>query len=123
MSINIVISFVFNDPLETIGSIEEDALDVDENQVFPYLCHGSENIFKNIKLTVLLFLLHHPKEPEVTQTQIWRIRWTGKAFKPRVSDFCHNAPSIVTLGIVHVKKKLCLSIFVAIWHLLTNNVG
>jgi hypothetical protein len=66
------VSFMFNSLWKTIHPIEEDALDVDESQVFLNLYHGSENVFNSLKFTAFHFLLHHSKEPEVAQTHIWR---------------------------------------------------
>jgi hypothetical protein len=70
MSINIVVSLMLNDPLKTIHPIEEDILDVDESQVFQNICHGSENFFNSLQLTVFHFLLHHFEEPKVAWNQI-----------------------------------------------------
>jgi hypothetical protein len=79
---NLLLSLVLNGLIKKFHSIEEEdwsSPDIISSQI-------AVIAFNCPKFPVLHRVIQYSKEPKVARTQVWQIKWAGKAFKFRAGD-------------------------------------
>jgi hypothetical protein len=78
---------ILNDPGETAHPVAEDALHVIKSEVISHHRNCFFDFVTRGKLLILEASFQHAKEPTVTWTYVWRIRWVRHSEKTVLTKF------------------------------------